>query len=717
MSVDGIDPTTKTSRIMIVLPNGHPGTRPLSRRLNRIGVAGWATGILACLLILSLSHVALGQPPAKPEDLPHLRQLSIFQPGEPSLLYDDEGLPFAAIVPEYRIFIPLSKIPMTLRQAIIAAEDARFYQHGAVDLRGIARATIKNLMAAEVKEGGSTITQQLAKTLFLSHERTIERKVKELELAWEIEQRYSKDQILEMYLNSIYFGHGAYGVEAAARTYFSKGVTELSLSEAALLAGLPRAPGRYSPLIHVGRAKARRQYVLDRMVATGVLKKAQAQRAARVSIKVRPLFHSKGSAPWFVDYVRQQLDSRLGAVLVRQGDLRIYTTLNLRMQRAALAAIRRGVAAAAGRRGGQADGQVAPLEGALVALDPRTGEIKAMVGGADYGRSQYNRAVQAKRQPGSAFKPFVYAAAFERGLTPATLIEDAPIEFRIDRGGRVETWSPENVDRQYRGPVTLRMALEESINVPTVRLIQEIGVDPVIDLARRLGVTSELRREYALALGVSELSLLELTSGYQPFANRGTLLPPVAVRRVVGPGDIILEEYFPAEQRVLSEELAFLVTSVMEGVVERGTGRAARRVGRPAAAKTGTSQAAEDLWFIGYTPSLMAAVWLGYDQRRSLGSHETAGKLAGPIWVDFMKQSVGDQPVEAFLPPEGVIQVSVNRRTGEPTVPSDPEAFQEYFIRGQGDVPAELPASTSPWISLPAPDMDGEMDRPETSDP
>jgi len=702
---------------MIVSLYGPRRTRRMWHPLNRNGATVWATAIVTILLILFTSSHSTAQPPAKPEDLPHLRQHPIFQPGEPSLLYDDEGSALAPVIPEYRIFVPLSKIPMVLRQAIIAAEDARFYEHGAIDLRGIARATIKNLMAAQIKEGGSTITQQLAKTLFLSHARTIERKMRELELAWDIEQRYGKDEILEMYLNSIYFGHGAYGVEAAARTYFSKGVTDLSLPEAALLAGLPRAPGRYSPLIDSARAKARRQYVLDRMVATGVLRKARAQRAGRARIVVHPLFQSKGRAPWFVDYVRQQLDARLGTVLVRQGGLKIYTTLNAGMQRAALTAIRLGVAAVTSRHARPANGRDAPVEGALVALDPRTGEIKAMVGGADYGRSQYNRAVQARRQPGSAFKPFVYAAAFERGLTPATLIEDAPIEFRIERDGRVEIWSPENVDRQYRGPVTLRMALEESINVPTVRLIQEVGVDPVIDLARRLGITSELRREYALALGVSEVSLLELTSAYQPFANRGVLSAPAAVRKVVGPGDVVLEERSQMEQRVLSEELAFLVTSIMQGAVERGTGKAARRVGRPAAAKTGTSQAAEDLWFIGYTPSLIAGVWLGYDQRRSLGSHETAGKLAAPIWVDFMKRSLGEKPVEAFVPPEGVIQVAVNRRTGQPSEPTDPGSIQEYFIRGEQSAPAELPAITPPTISLPASDMGGEPDRPGANGP
>jgi penicillin-binding protein 1A len=419
------------------------------------------------------------------------------------------------------------------------------------------------------------------------------------------------------------------------------------------------------------------------MVATGALKQAQARRADLTPISVNPMFRSKGIAPWFVDYVRQQLDVRLGPILVRQGGLKIYTTLNAGMQRAAVKAISRGIAEIVKRKDGQKESGGAAPEGALIALDARTGEIKALVGGVNYGRSQFNRAVQARRQPGSAFKPLVYAAAFERGLTAATILDDAPISFEIDTGKRSETWAPENVDRKYRGPVTLRRALEESINVPTIRLIAAIGVDPVIDLAHRLGITSELRREYAMALGVSEVSLLELMSAYQAFANRGILSPPFGVRRVMGPGEIVLEEQFPQPQQVMREEVAFVLTSVLEGVVERGTGKAAKRVGRPVAAKTGTTQAAEDLWFLGYTPSVVAGIWLGYDQRRSIGSHETAGKVAAPIWADFMKQSLGDSPVEPFLPPDGVYQTLVNRRTGQQTSSTDPEAIEEYFIRGQ----------------------------------
>ena len=688
--------------------------RPVPLRQERDRRTRWWAATAALLIILSLGATAWGAPLAQVEDLPHLLQLPIFQPGEPSLLYDDEGRVLGPIVPEYRAFVPLSRISVQLRQAIIAAEDARFYEHGALDLKGIARAAVRNLMSASVKEGGSTITQQLAKTLFLSHERTIGRKVKELQLAGELEQSYTKDQILEMYLNSIYFGHGAYGAEAAARTYFSKSATDLTLPEAALLAGLPRAPGRYSPLIDAKRAKARRQYVLDRMVATGALKQAQARRANLAPISVNPMFRSKGIAPWFVDYVRQQLDVRLGPILVRQGGLKIYTTLNAGMQRAAVKAISRGIAEIVKRKDGQKErGGVAP-EGALIALDARTGEIKALVGGLNYGRSQFNRAVQARRQPGSAFKPLVYAAAFERGLTPATIFDDAPISFEIDTGKRSETWAPENVDRKYRGPVTLRRALEESINVPTIRLIAAIGVDPVIDLAHRLGITSELRREYAMALGVSEVSLLELMSAYQAFANRGILSPPFAIRRVVGPGDVMLEEQFPQPQQVLREEVAFVLTSVLEGVVERGTGKAAKRVGRPVAAKTGTTQAAEDLWFLGYTPSVVAGIWLGYDQRRSIGSHETAGKVAAPIWADFIRQSLGDSPVEPFLPPDGVYQSLVNRRTGQPTSSIDPEAIEEYFIRGQEELPPSALALPTTNASSPRPSDNAVLPPPHS---
>jgi penicillin-binding protein 1A len=665
-----------------------------------------------CLLVVVLAFLVVGHASptlgfvADPEkDLPYLDRLEIFQPGEPSILYSDRDEPFAALAPEYRIYMPLGRIPKLVQQAILDAEDAQFYQHGAISLKGMARAAIRNLTSAKLREGGSTITQQLAKSLFLTPERTLSRKFKEIQLAQEIERRYSKDKILEMYLNTIYFGGGAYGIEAAARTYFSKSVGQLSLTEAALLAGLPKAPSLSSPFNDVKRAKGRRDYVLTRMEKEGHIGAAQAKAAMRLPVALVPFFKGRGMAPAFADYVRKELEPKYGRILLARGGLRISTTLDLEMQQAATEILRRGIAEieksqAAKRKAAIPDDAV--LEGALVALDPETGEIRAMVGGRDYGRSQFNRAVQARRQPGSAFKPFIYAAAFDRGFTPASLLDDYPISYSIPQNGRMVEWRPENYDRQFRGPVTLRRALEESINVPTVRLLEAVGIEPVISLAHRMGITSELRREYGLALGVSEVSLLELTSAYGVFANRGMRVPPRGVRRVAAPnGDLLETENTPGE-RVLREEVAFLVTSVLQGAIERGTAKRAKIPGRAVAAKTGTSQDAADLWLVGYTPRLVAGLWAGFDQPRSVGSHESAGRLAAPIWADFMRRALHELPPETVPVPEGVFTASVNWRTGLPTEPGDPETITEFFIRG--DVATPEPAGpTEPASSQPPP--------------
>ncbi|MEI8191397.1 MAG: PBP1A family penicillin-binding protein, partial [candidate division NC10 bacterium] len=563
---------------------------------------------LSVLLLLLVFGLCLGAAPAAqgviadPEkDLATLERLEIFQPGEPSLVYGSHDEPFASLAPEYRIFVPLQRVPKQVQQAVLDVEDAQFYQHGAISLKGMARAAIRNLTAAKVKEGGSTITQQLAKGLFLSSERTLTRKVKEIRLAREIEARYSKDKIFEMYLNTIYFGGGAYGIEAAARTYFSKSVGQLSLPEAAVLAGLIKAPSFYSPFSDLKRARARRDIALKRMQTEGHITAPQAKTATDAPITLNPLFKTRGVAPYFVDYIRRELEPRFGRVLLVRGGLRVYTTLNLEKQRVAAEVLRTGVKniekTLAGRRKGTQPDPTG-LEGALVALEPASGEIQVMVGGLDYARSQFNRAVQAKRQPGSAFKPFVYTAALERGFSPASLLEDFPISYSIPQNGRQMDWAPENYDHQFRGSVTLRRALEESINVPTVRLLEAVGVDPVIALAHRMGIKSDLRREYALALGVSEVALLELTSAYGVLANRGMRVPVTGIRRVAGPNGDVLEEGRPAGERVLGEEVAFLMTSLLQGAVDRGTAKRGRVAGWGVAAKTGTSQDAMDMWFV-----------------------------------------------------------------------------------------------------------------------
>jgi penicillin-binding protein 1A len=666
------------------------------------------------VLILSLVLVVLvGARPlpafafiADPEkDLPYLDKLEIFQPGEPSLLYSDHDEPFAALAPEYRIFVPLNGIPKLVQRAFLDAEDAQFYSHGAISLKGMARAAIRNLTGGKLREGGSTITQQLAKSLFLSPERTLSRKVKEIQLAQEIERRYSKDKILEMYLNTIYFGGGAYGIEAAARTYFGKSTDQLTLDEAAVLAGLPKAPRLYSPFNDMKRAKQRRDYVLTRMENEKHASPAQVRAAKRLPITLSPFFKGREISPTFVDYVRKELEPKYGRVLLAKGGLRIYTTLNVEMQQAAAEVVRRGLAEiektqSSPRKPGEPERGV--LEGALVALDPATGEIRAMVGGRDYARSQFNRAVQARRQPGSAFKPFVYAAALERGFTPASVLDDFPISYSIPQNGRMVEWKPENFDRQFRGPITLRRSLEESINIPTVRLLESVGTEPVISLAHRMGIASELRPEYALALGVSEVSLLELTSAYGVLADGGMRFPPKSVRRVVSPNGDILEVSEEVGSRVLPEEIAFLVTSLLQGAVERGTAKRANIPGWTVAAKTGTSQDAADLWLVGYAPRLVAGLWVGYDQPRSLGFHESAGHLAAPVWADFMRRALRDVPQEAVPIPEEIMTASVNWRTGVPTGPDDPEAITEYFIRGEVAGPAL--ASPGAPVVPPMPD-------------
>jgi len=659
---------------------------------------------------------------ADPEkDLPYLDKLEIFQPGEPSILYSDRDEPFASLAPDFRVFMPLARIPKQVQQAFLDAEDAQFYRHGGISLKGMARAALRNLTAAKLKEGGSTITQQLAKSLFLSPERTLARKVKEIRLAQEIERRYSKDKILEMYLNAIYFGGGAYGIEAAARTYFGKSAGQLTLAEAALLAGLPKAPSAYSPFNDAKRAKARRDYVLGRMEKEGHISAAQAKAAMRQPVVLAPFFQGRGVAPSFVDFIRKELEPRYGQVLLAKGGLRVYTTLNLKMQQTATEVLHRGIAEIEKTQAPQRN-ETAPesplLEGALVALDPATGEIRAMVGGRDYARSQWNRAVQARRQPGSAFKPFVYAAAFDRGFTPASLLGDFPVGYSIPRDGRMVEWSPENFDRQFRGQVTLRRALEESINVPTVRLLEAVGVDSVILLAHRMGVVSELRREYGLALGVSEVSLLELTSAYAVFAHGGIRVPPRGVRKVAAPNGDILEVSEEPGERILREEVAFLITSMLQGAVERGTAKRAKIPGQAIAAKTGTSQDAADIWLVGYTARLVAGLWIGFDQVRSLGSHESAGRLGAPVWADFMRRVLPDVPAETIPIPEGVFPAQVNWRTGLPTGPEDPEAITEFFIRGEVVPPEAEPAESPPEATAPPPEATTSPDpMPETPPP
>ncbi len=697
-------------------------------------------------------------------DLPPLDILEDYEPSLVTTLYDDQGKPFATFYEQRRILVPLAEIPQMLQEAIIAVEDSRFYEHFGVDPVGILRAMWANLKCLCRAEGGSTITQQLAKVLFFTPEKSLSRKVKEALLALKIERTHSKKKIVELYFNQIYFGHGAYGIEAAAQTYFKKSVGALNLAEAAMLAGLPRAPNSYSPILDPERARKRRHHVLQRMLQEQFITAEQAEAATAIPFDTAAFAQAKNVGSHFVEYVRQYLEEKYGTYGVYHRGLKVYTTLNLAMQDAAEQAIKRGLVELGkqqghqpklvSRRGGtparnqavvgetaeatvtgrtadrvnveiggdQAEIPLAEfkelgftnpeeaikagdrvfvrvlkrdekrirvtlatapeLEGALLVLDPRQGGIKAMVGGYDFQQSKFNRAVQAKRQPGSAFKPFVYATAFDIGLTPATTFEDSPVTFHTTINGKPADWSPENFDKQFRGAITLRQGLEHSINVVAVKLLEQVGVHRVIRTAQRLGIKSQLRPEYGLALGVSEVSLLEMVSAYGVFAAGGYRAEPYAIKRVLDNKGGILEEWFPDPQLVLRPETAFVLTHVLKGVVERGTGKRAKALERPFAAKTGTTDFSTDVWFIGSTPSLVAGVWIGYDTKRSLGPTVTSGLLAVPIWMDFMRAILHGEPPEDFPVPTGVVPSYVNYDSGAPVSRDDPGAILEYFVRG-----------------------------------
>src|SRR5229473_1653398 len=528
-----------------------------------------------------------------PGSLPSVSQLERFDASEGTKVYDDNDELITEFHVERRIFVPLAQIPKALREAIIATEDARFYSHHGVDPTGIARAVYQNFRRGRIVEGGSTITQQLAKVLFLTPDRSLERKLKEAVLAVELERRYSKDRILEIYLNQIYFGHGAFGVEAASRTFFGKGVSELSPGECALLAGLPKAPATYSPFDHPEAAKRRRAIVLTRMVDTGAIRADQAKRLGDSALSLVPPERRRTTGQYYLEYVQQYLEAQYGPDLVFKGGLHVYTTLSPTMQLKAESTLREGLRALETRRAATA-GKDAPAperpEWALLALEPQTGYIRAMVGGYDFFKSEFNRAVQARRQPGSAFKPFVYIAALEAGLTPGSVVDDSPVQYPFGANGKI--WKPDNYDRKFRGPITYQQALEESINVATIKVQERIGVRRTVDVARRLGVESPLHENLSIALGTSDLTLLELTSAYGSLANQGTWVKPTAIRYVLDSQRKMLEENVPQGRQALPPDLAYVVTHMMQGTIERGTGQAAKALGRPAAAKTARTRQA-----------------------------------------------------------------------------------------------------------------------------
>src|SRR4026207_614504 len=700
------------------------------------------------------------------KDLPALEQLGTYQPSLVTQVYSIDQKLIGQFFIERRILTPVADIPERLRRAVIAVEDVRFFEHPGLDYIGMLRAAWTNVRRGGKVEGASTITQQLARSLFLSSERTFDRKVRELVLAYKMELGSSKEQIPETYLNQIYFGQGAYGVAAAAQSYFGKDLSALTVAEAAFLAGLPKSPNHFSPFKNYARAKKRQEHVLDWMMEAGFITPSQHDEAMAEPLSFRRP-GSEQTAPYFVEYVRQLLIAKYGETRVYKGGLQIKTTLNLDMQRAAEAAFKAGLrdldkrqgwrgplrsvdpaspaagtAAAAPTEQPPAGGdereavvtkvgkdlfwvqignvtgklsyddmawakrrltgqdfvkdvvvtanpkqvlkpgdvievrvkkiekeqvsvvleQTPLVEGGLIAIEPAQGAILAMVGGYDFNRSEYNRAVQAHRQPGSAFKPIIYATAVNQGMSPASVVLDAPVVY--EQVEEEKTWKPENYGKRFHGMVSLRDALAHSHNLATVRLLDKVGIKNVIDFSRQVGITSPLAADLSLGLGSSSVGLMELTSAYGVFLNQGSRAEPFAVLSVTDNGGQVLEKQEPQTEEVVSKETAYLITNMMEDVVQKGTGQAAKALGRPIAGKTGTTNEFINAWFIGGTPNLVAGTFVGFDDRRSLGETESGAHAALPIWISFMKEALKPVAVVPFEIPDGVTFVKVDAATG-----------------------------------------------------
>ncbi len=735
------------------------------------------------------------------EDLPQIESLKDYNPPVITTVYSDDNRKIGEFYKERRIVVPLSDIPPLLKAAFIAAEDARFYKHEGIDFISIVRAFFKNLEAGAIVQGGSTITQQVTKSFFLTPEKSYRRKLKEAILAYRIEKALTKEEILYLYLNQIYLGHGAYGVQAAAENYFGKSVKELNLAECAMLAGLPQAPSKYSPFRHPEKAKERQIYVINRMVSEEFITNLEATEAISAKLEIQPRKNwFIEEVPYYTEYVRKYVQKRYGADLLYTGGLKIYTAVNIEMQHIAHSEIEAGLRALDKRQGFRgalthlsldeiegfsrtlqkslgADalhaGQI--VKGVVVDLDDRTesvtvrigrhlgtllledmkwarkpdpnvayyeaqlkrpsdalalgdviwvkikeapkenkplrlaleqepeaqaallcietesGHVKTMVGGRDFRQSQFNRAIQARRQPGSAFKPIIYAAALDKGYTPATIIIDSPIIYK-DRK-RDFTWKPKNYKEKFYGPTLFREALAKSRNIVTIKILQDIGIDYAIDYAKKLGITSPLNRDLALALGASGVSLLELTKAYSVFANSGYLIEPVFITKILDRDGHVLEEAAPAMEKVMEKTTAYLMTSLLESVVKSGTGWRVRALNRPVAGKTGTTNNLFDAWFMGYTPRYVTGVWVGFDEERPLGKGETGSRAASPIWLGFMKKILADKPVRVFQVPEGIVFIKIDAKTGLLPIPESEKVLFECFKEG-----------TAPTESTPRPD-------------
>jgi penicillin-binding protein 1A len=684
----------------------------MRNRNSRRKRAGTWRGVLVALLMVVLfaAGTVAGIVAAYARNLPDISRMADYQPASATRIFARNGTPLASVYKENRVWVAISRIPPVVRDAFIANEDHNFYQHHGVDFGGIVRAGYADLTHQEF-QGASTITQQLARRLFLTDEVSMSRKVQEALLAIEIERFYTKNEILERYLNIIYLGAGAYGVDAAAHTYFGRSIDKVTLAQSAMLAGVVAAPSDYSPFSNIGLARDREKHVLERMIESGFITRSQADEAydsplGLISQRAPGL---QGYVdPYFTTYAIAQLQRIFGKNAVDQGGLQVYTTLDPHLQRIAQDAVTWGVTQA-GNEGINAH------QAALVALRPSTGEILAMVGGTGFSlTNQFNRAWQAHRQPGSSFKAYVYTAAIDSGMPASTTIDDSPVSYPMGDGTR---WSPYDDDFRYLGAVTLREALTLSRNVVAVKLAERIGVDRVIEYAHRMGITAPLEANLSLALGSSVISVLDQASGYSTLANQGLHVDPTPFRLVRDSlGSVVLDDQYPQANDVVSAGTAYIMTSILQDVINKGTGYPNAVIGRPAAGKTGTTSNFRDAWFVGYTPDLVAAVWIGNDDYTRM-NESYGGNVPARIWARFMKAALtGTSPHDFPVPADEVAKTSACG------------GGYEYYLKGTeplspcgrtyAEQDAQPYATLAPYASLaPEPSLPPQPTLPPTEPP
>jgi len=581
-------------------------------------------------------------------------------------VFDSQGRFVGRILPEKRYWVTIDRIPEFLQKAVVAVEDARFYEHSGIDIKGIARALVKDVVKGRLAEGGSTITQQLIKNRYLSGVKTIERKIDEARMAMDFEKKYTKKQILEMYFNEIYYGNGAWGIAQAALLYFDKNPEELTDAECSQLAGVQKNPGRYNPLGDAAKGTGRRDVVLTRMVDLNLITPLQKQRLRSNPASVIP----SGQAPSYITHIRSSLIERYGSQIIEQGGLDVITAMDLNLQKLAEKSLSDGVKRVSSQ-----------LQGALVCLDPATGDLLAAVGGVDASKSSFNRAFSARRQPGSAIKPLIYAAAMEKGVTAGSIWDDKPVAYNK---GNNELWTPQNYGREEYGELSLRQALAYSNNVIAVKLLESIGVPYFVDFAQGMGLQLRARNDLSLALGTEEVTLVELVKAYTPLANGGLKSEPRTIIRIYDRNRKSWSETPPSIAHVISPATAFIVNQMLKDVMVYGTAKSLKKFNqeRPSAGKTGTTDDYRDAWFVGYTPQMITGVWVGHDKPKPGGKGFTGGAVAAPVWEKFMRQALASKPVMVFIKPETVVSVAIDPETGFLATAGCPEKLDEFYVAG-----------------------------------